>query len=673
MRKLFAILSIVFIFILFGCKQSENSPEEALESYISLWDDAQFSEMYSLLTETAKDHYTKTSFSERYEKIYNDLHIENVDITYEQLSSEQLKAANDEKTTYFHIDVTMDSLAGPITYTHRVHLVKENQNEEHNEENWFIDWDPSLIFPDLDEDSIIQIEKESPRRGEILDRNRMPLAINSTAYEIGIVPELFIDETSEKQQISTLLNMSIQSIDEKTNASWVKPNHFVPLKVLANSAEYELEMLKNIPSISMRETTGRIYPAGKSAAHLTGYIGQVTAEELAELPAEKYNESDMIGKSGLELLLEDRLRGEEGVRIIIVKENNDKVILAEQPAVHGENIELTIDINVQETIFNAYGEYSGTAAALQPKTGEVLALISSPAFDPNDFIYGISNSKWESLLNDEQQPLINRFTSTYAPGSVIKPITAAIGVESGVIKHEEELEIIGHAWKKPNWSDFEIRRVSDANEKVDLKTAIVQSDNIYFAMKGIEIGDEQMVSGFEQYAFNESLPLIYPFSTSRISNSGHLNNEVLRANTSYGQGEIEVSSLHLATMYSTFINDGNMIKPILFEEDEQGEYWKENIIDQSDARMINQYLREVVSEGTAKRADDEQFAISGKTGTAELKLSLDTTGQKNSWFVGYPTNAENMIIAMMLEDTDDDTSSSHVAELVKYMLLDTTQ
>src|SRR5699024_2999007 len=159
-----------------------------------------------------------------------------------------------------------------------------------------------------------------------------------------------------------------------------------------------------------REETGRAYPSGKAAAHLTGYIGQITAEELEKVDQTKYTANDLIGKRGLEQLYEDKLKGERGTTLTIQKED-DEIVLAEKPVKDGENIIITIDINDQEEIYHSYGKQAGTAAAIQPKTGEVLALVSSPAFDPNELLYGMNEKEWEQLQTNPQQPLINRFSS----------------------------------------------------------------------------------------------------------------------------------------------------------------------------------------------------------------------------------------------------------------------
>src|SRR5699024_9511214 len=207
-------------------------------------------------------------------------------------------------------------------------------------------------------------------------------------------------------------------------------------------------------------------------------------------------------------------------------------------------IRLTIDVNLQKEIFEAYDESGGTAAAINPKTGETLALVSSPAFDPNEMLYGISQKDWDRLTEDPLQPIINRFTATFAPGSVMKPITASIGLANGSMDPEEEIEIKGLSWAKDNWKDYEIRRVSETDKPVDLEDAIVRSDNIYFAMKSIDMGADNFEKGLKALGFDEKIPFDYPLSSSSISSTGSLENDVQIANTSYGQAEIEMTALH---------------------------------------------------------------------------------------------------------------------------------
>src|SRR5699024_5108867 len=171
-------------------------------------------------------------------------------------------------------------------------------------------------------------------------------------------------------------------------------------------------------------------------------------------------------------------------------------------------------------------------------------------------------------------------------------------------------------------------------------------------------------SRFKAFGFNEELPISLPIKQSQISNTGTLEDEILRANTSYGQGEIEVSVLHLALLYSPIINDGNIVKPILLTSEQKGEQWKETILSEKHTKKLNSYLRKVVTKGTASKLKDLDVAISGKTGTAELKVTRDTKGSENGWFVGYPTESEDLIVAMLIEEIEELGTSTFVAEKV---------
>lgn len=672
MKKLIFLMLLSLLFILNGCSDKTPNPTDQLQTYIDHWTNYEFEDMYKMLSEDVKDTYSTADFIERYEKIYDDLEIEQLKINHSTLSEEEIAQYKEDGIASFTLDIEMESIAGPIKFSSdiKLHLMEE----EDETKNWNIEWDPGLIFPELADGGVIKIEVESPRRGEILDRNQMPLAINDIAYEIGVVPEQFQSEQTEKERIATLLNMSVAAIDEKLNEAWVQPDFFVPLKTIPKTAEDTYQQLLSIPSVTSVEKTGRTYPSNKAAAHLTGYIGQITSEEMEKHPKGTYKESDMIGKRGLELLYEEQLRGEEGVKIIILKENKsdeeEKIVLAEKPVKNGENIQVSIDVNIQEKIFSAFDGHSGTAAAIHPKTGEVLALVSSPSFNPNELTYGITQSNWDRLMNDEEQPFVNRFTATYAPGSVIKPVTAAIGLSNGTIKPDEGIEINGLTWGKKGWGDFKVKRVSTTEKPVTLRDALTKSDNIYFAMKAVNMGNDKFTKGLEQFGFTKKIPIPLSIKTSQISNSGKLNDEILLANTSYGQGEIEVSSLHIALAYTPFLNKGNLIKPAFLSTDKTGEVWVENVMSEKDAKQMQTYLRDVITDGTGKSAKDEKLAISGKTGTAELKLAKDTKGHENGWFVGYPTDDQDILIAMMVEKAENIGSSSFVAEKVLNILKD---
>ncbi|MGJ9457642.1 penicillin-binding transpeptidase domain-containing protein [Oceanobacillus sp. CF4.6] len=650
------LLLFIIPLVLVACSNDEEvTPNERFNDYVNHWNEQEVGEMYGMFSQAATESYPEDQSTLRTEKIYQDLNVSDLQIVFEELNEEELEMAMEEGTAKLPFTVNMETIAGPITYEYEATLVQQGEEDEEEELNWYVNWDPGFIFPDLKDGGEIGIHTVNPKRGEILDRNQMPLAINGTIVEVGVVPgELGNNAEQSKKQIAELLGISTESVDTALNAGWVEDNLFVPLKSALPSEEELLPELSAIDGVRLRETTGRIYPAGEAAGHLVGYIRSITADDLEDLDPSQYSANDKIGSRGLEANYEEQLKGKKGVKITINKEEQDEIVLAETPVEDGETISVTIDVNVQEKLFNSYEEDAGTAAAIHPKTGETLALVSSPAFDPNEVLYGTSGDLWERIENDEQNPLINRFASTYAPGSVFKPVTGAIGLKNGSIELGQGIEIDGKTWSNgEGWGNYEVTRVSTSDGPVDLEDALIRSDNIFFARKAVEMGSDAYVSGLKEFGFGEDLPFEYPITMSTISSSGDLDDEILLANSSYGQGELEMSALHVALTYTTFLNEGNMIKPTFLTSEETAQVWKEGLITPEQATAIQEALRKVVTEGTAKKAQNADFPISGKTSTVELKLSDSESGAENGWFVGYPTDDQDILIAMMVEETQD--------------------
>lgn len=667
MKKPLALIFFATLLLLFitACSKDQTSPDEELDTYITHWSEESFDKMYDSLSEDAQAEHTKDDFAERYEKIYTDMEIEDIEVTFEELSEEEVTHAYEEGQVSIPFSASMTSLAGPISFDYEAQLSLANEDEE----IWHIDWDPGFIFPALKDGGKITFQSDPAERGSILDRDQIPLAMNDIVFEIGIIPGNLPDNPdNELQTIANLLDVSVASIENELALDWVEPDSYVPISKVPKSKEDILVELVEIDSVQQREVKGRVYPLGEAAAHLIGYIGDVTAEDIENAEPGTYTSQDVIGKRGLELVYEETLRGENGMKIVVTNEGEEDVVLAETPKKDGEDIEITINSFVQQEMYESYGKEAGTASAIDPKTGETLALVSSPSFDPHDFAYGISQDKREQLENDAQQPLLNRFSATFAPGSVMKPISAAIGLNDGSLDPNEGIEINGLTWDN-GWEDYQVKRVSESNKPVDLPDALKRSDNIYFAMKAIDAGIDNYTKGLHNFGFGEEFPFAYPFTQSSISANGEIDNEVLLANTSYGQGEIEISSLHLALAYTPFLNDGNMLKPTLLTSEKTGEIWKEDLLSKEDAELVQDILHQVVEDGTATKAQRDDFDISGKTGTAELKVSSDAKGHDNGWFVGYPTDDQDILIAMMIEKVEDLGASGFVADHVADLLV----
>ena len=660
----FITVFLIMLVALSACsKEKGDTPEDRLAAYVDLWSNAEFTKMYDgYVSDESKEAFGKEEFIDRTKKLYEDLKITDVEITFTE--PKEKKEYKPEEQAEFPVQVKKETIAGPIEFEKKVVLVYEERDEE--EKNWYIEWDPSFTLPDLTPQDKVGISTIASKRGEVFDRNELPIAVNGKGYEIGVIPELF-DVEADAGKLATNLGTTSDYIKNELNQSWVEPDLFVPIKKIALTQTEITENVFDINGVRSKEVKMREYPYGQSLSHLVGYVGRVNADDLEKFKDKGYAESDFIGKRGLEQLLEERLRGKDGIQIFIEKtdHNSEKITIAEKAAVDGESTTLTIDAVFQKKTFEAMKGEAGTAAVIDPETGETLVLTSSPAFDPNEFMIGVSSTHYDELTADPKQPLLNRFSAAYAPGSAIKPVTAAIGLDAGTLNPEKGHKIEGKTWQKDeSWGDFFVTTLYNTPSPVDLKKALVYSDNIYFAKEALAMGTKSLVKGLNEFGFGEDIPFSYPLTASQISNDGKISSEGQLVDTSFGQGEMLMNIVHLASSYAPFVNDGKMFKPALFEKDPKNEVWKEGLITAENAKILRNDLRQVITDGHAEAANIPSIKISGKTGTAELKSGKDKRGVENGFFVAYPTEDPSYIIAMMIEGVEDKGGSGYVAEKV---------
>ncbi|MGX2961730.1 penicillin-binding transpeptidase domain-containing protein [Peribacillus sp. JNUCC 23] len=661
--KKFLFISILFV-ILAGCSDKGPTPEDRFAAYVKLWNEQKYDEMYKYLSAEAKKTINVKDFTKRYEKIYGDIEAANLTVTYKKP-----KESTDDKElkkTELPFSVSMDTMAGPVDFDHKAILVKEGKDDK---ENWYMNWDATYIFPELEEGGKVSIATYPAIRGEIVDRNEQYLAMNGSVVEVGIVPEEMTDQSAIITQTSQLLNMSKEEVEKKLNQSWVKPNYFVPLKKVSIEDIALKEALANIPSIHLNEVAGRVYPYKEVTAHLIGYLGEITAEELKTWEKKGYRATDVIGKRGLEQILEERLKGKPGAKISVKTDRGQEKIIAEKKAEEGETIVLTIDVELQQQIFTQYKGEVGSATALNPITGETLALVSSPSFDPNQYVLGMTAAKQQALESDPNKPLINRFSATFSPGSTIKALTASIAMKNG-IDPNEAIEIKGKTWKKANWKDHSITRVSTPGIPINMTAALVYSDNIYFAQKALQLGTDKFSKGLKDFGFEETIPFEYAIKASQI---GKIDSEGRLADSGYGQGQVLMSPLHVALAHTTFVNEGNMIAPKLFlDGNDKPVYWKENIISKDQATQMTKMLTQVISNraGSAHSLSETGIPLAGKTGTAEIKQSKESTGTENGWFVGYNTDNPRLLMTWMMENVKGRGGSHLVVDKMKPVWVD---
>ncbi len=658
-NKIIIFFLFVLLLLVAGC-QPEPTPEDRLQAYIAHWNNGEFTEMYTdYLNKGTKEVYASEDFVERQQKFYDDLAIKNVKVSYTK--PDENAKWDTENPADFPVQVQMDTVAGPVAFEKNMTLLFETHGET---EDWFVEWDPSFIFEQLEKGDEVRVSTTPAKRGEILDRNKKPIAINGSGYNIGVVPESFTN-AADKEKLANSLGISVAAIDEKMTQSWVQENQFVPISKAAKKDTELLEKVKAIPGVSFQETAMREYPYEEALGHLSGYIGPITAEKLEELKEQGYTSTDSIGRRGLEQILEERLHGKNGLKLLIKKQGDkgEELMITETPAKDGETIILTIDAELQKSTYEAMNGEAGTSAAVNPKTGETLVLVSSPAYDPNEYMLGISQSRFNELNEDPLNPLFNRFGAAYAPGSTIKPITAAIGLQAGTLNPAEGLQIDGATWQKDSsWGEYRVSRLHpEAPNPIDLNKALVYSDNIYFARQALEMGNQTFVAGLQNFGFGEKIPFALELQSSQISNEGTLGSEGQLADTSFGQGQMLTNILHLATMYEPFLTDGIMYKPLLFAEEEKGQIWKKEMLSAENADILRKGMRNVVVDGYAQSANSQTVKIAGKTGTAELKGKIGEEGQENGFFVAYDSESPDFILAMMIESIEDNGGSDYVA------------
>lgn len=644
-RMLLIIVSTIMMLIIAGCNK-EPTPEERFSQYVKLWNKQEFSEMYGYLSAEAKDSISKEEFVKRYTKIYQDLEINKLKVSYKQPTEEK---KHKESTASLPFSAKMESAAGPIEFDHKAAFIKE---EREDKTNWYLNWNTTYIFPELEDGDKISFQNVMATRGSILDRDGNGLAINGSALEIGVVPgEMGEQKAQIIATLAQLFEMSEDQINKAMTAGWVKPDLFVPLKKISRTDEALKEKLFALNGVKAQKAEAREYPYGETLSHLIGYVGPITADDLEKLDGKGYTANDLIGRRGLEQVLEEQLKGNNGIKISIVKEDKSEKVLAEKPVTHGENVKLTIDVVMQQQLYDQLKGKAGSSAALHPTTGETLALVSSPGFDPNAMALGISQTKRQALEENPLQPLLNRFKLTYAPGSVIKPITAAIGLNSGKLKLDSAYEINTKQWQKDeSWGNYKVTRYSDIKGSINLEKALIYSDNIYFAQAALGMGADTFTAGLEKFGFGSAPDYLYPIEPSQI---GKLDSEVRLADTAYGQGQMEMNVLHLAAAYTPLITKGSMIKPILKADDKTSQVWQQGLISAENALALNTMLTKVITDpkGTAHNGQIANYPLAGKTGTAEIKQKQGEKGRELGWFVAYNPQAADLIVTMMIEDS----------------------
>ena len=624
---LIIIVAFVIDFIVYSNKTDEA---EVLKNYFALLSNKEYDQMYELV-ETSM---SKEDFINRVKNIYEGIEAENISI----LVTSNAKDTNKKDQTIITYTNMMNTGAGFSTFANKAIIKKVDDKNK-------IIWNSSMIFPDLDDDEKIRMETVKSVRGSILDRNGIAIAKQGTAYQVGLV-EGKTDETTDYDKIASLLSISKQDIENEMAKEYVKEGTFVPLKTISKQEQETKNELLKIKGIMISDVDCRVYPYNEATSIMTGYV------------------QNGDGKAGLEYAYNDKLKGQNGVKIYIEKDGTPVKTVVEKKVQNGEDIKTTIDVELQKNIYEQFKEDQSATVAMNYKTGEVLALVSTPSYNANDFSIGISREKWNDIQNDEARPMYNRYLSSYVPGSSFKPIVGAIGLSNNNFTAEEDFGESGLKWQPDSsWKNLYITTLEQYEGPANLQNALVYSDNIYFAKAGLRIGSETLKSSLDKLGFNKKLE--FPQDVT-MSTYGEMSSDAEIANTGFGQGNLLINPIHVASIYSSFANNGVMVTPILenntIASHTQSET-EQTIINEEIACEIKKDLRKVVTDGTATDANIEGKSIYGKTGTAEIKENQnDKNGTEIGWFNSFDDN-ETLIVSMV-QDVKNKGGSHYVVKKV---------
>ncbi len=506
-------------------------------------------------------------------------------------------------------------------------------------------------------------------RGLIWDRNGKKLTHNEVSFSVGVIPSRVSNPDHLLDNLVRILKLDKKAVLEKIGRA-SHPFRPVVLKknVGMSTVTFLLEREEEFPGVVIIAQPVRTYPYGKLASHLLGHLGEVSRAELSLSSGWSIELGDLVGKMGVEKVCNRYLQGEKGGKQVEVDAHGRALrTISEKDPFPGYNVYLTVDLRMQEIAEKELGEREGVVLIGDPYTGEILALVSHPGFDPNLFSRGISESEWNRLRDEPLHPLENRaIRGEYPPASTIKVITASAALEDRIIGQEDtffcggSFVIGGRVFK--GWKE-------EGHGNINLEQAIIHSCDVYFYQLGLRLGVKRIIRYARLFGLGEPTGIdlgsekqgFLPTPEWKKRHKGEVWYGGDTVNLSIGQGYILVTPVQMFKVISVIANGGYLIKPHLIKKivDPRGDLIQEfqspkmGRVPLSSATLnfLRSSLRDVVREGTGWRAKNKIVEISGKTGTAEL-----SEGQKpHNWFIGYaPSTHPRLAMVVLVENREED-------------------
>jgi penicillin-binding protein 2 len=534
---------------------------------------------------------------------------------------------------------------------------------------WYLQVLEGGHFLDASDKNRLRIRPIAAPRGILFDRHGVPLVDNWPAFTLSLIPRELPRDAGERDailgRVASLLRMPFPDLAEPI--ARVAPDSFLPLRVrrgltledMAKVEEWKLEL----PGVIVEVEPQRTYPSSHFAAHLLGYVREASDEQLRQ---GRYRRGDMVGQSGLERLLDEFLRGRDGGERIEVDAVGRPVRVIQQTEPNpGAEVVTTIDRRIQEAAEAAMEGRPGAVVVMDPRNGDVLAMVSTPAFAIDRFTGTIDRAAWLRVVQDPDHPLLNRtLQSQYAPGSIFKIVVTAAGLQEGTLTPVDRVHCTGEfqlgTWTFKDWKE-------EGHGSVDLHQALAQSCNIFFYQFGLMIGGTAITKYMRAFGFGQSTGVdlagekfgLVPQPRPRRGRESWQAGDVV--NLSIGQGPLLVTPLQVAKFMAAVANGGVLWKPRLvqrIERPDRGVLWSDNGKVMGHVELspivwafLRRSLTAVVQEGTGASARIPGLDIAGKTGTAQMIAhSRADRGQDHAWFAAFaPVRNPEVVVVVLVE------------------------
>lgn len=635
-------------------------PEDAANRFAAVWSEGDYAALYAMISTDAQAVISRQDFVDRLEAINTEVGITKIDV--------KITGGPDlDLTIPFTITYTTGTV-GDFSQDNTFHVRREGPE-------WRVDWTPSLIFSQLG-DGCVDFVVDPVRRGSILDRNGNPLAYDGSASVIGVVPGEFQDEAAEVKALSKIVGIDAKDI--KAMYADADPGWFVPIKQYPQQIDDATKTkISQIPGVALRSQTSRIYPLGKQAAHITGYVTRVSAEDIERDPTGELAGVDWVGRAGIEAGANDLLTGRPGGRLMVVDCDSraERTQIASRRPQEPKDVVLTIDMNFQIQVDAALGDVSGSAVVLDPRTGGVLALASHPAYDPNWFVSGMTGKDRDFINSEKERPLLDRAAeAAYPTGSIFKVITMAAAMHDLDYTGETQIDC-PQEFSLPGtdqvWRDWTYEEGLGAQGLLTLHTGLVNSCNTVFYQIGAaldEQNEEWLPDMAKAFGLGSATGIPYFPEVSGTVPSPEWKQAVIgdywargdAVNMAIGQGFVEATPLQMANVYATIANGGTLLQPFIVEYQQDPDGSQKQIgkrkkigelpLTDDQVAEIQSALRDQTSNswgaGSVRVFGDFGWPIAGKTGTAQNQATVEQ--KPHSWFAAFGPYGEEATIASIV-------------------------